>query len=122
MTTLTIPSYIISLFGEEIKNIHTQLLSQIANDYNIDEKELLERYISDVDIISQDIEKLKISKIRKYNTNMCKEDQCIARVNKGTQCQRSKQFEQFCFIHQKAQPFGDIHSKIVQKKKKNVLY
>lgn len=104
MTTISIPSYIVSLFADEISEVHNKLLQQISTDYNIDLKELQTKYLPNVDIINSDKEKIKISRTKPKKIE--KTLQCIAMTKQNTKCACKKINEHFCYFHQKNQPNG----------------
>lgn len=107
MSTLVVPSFIVSLFSKEILHIHEELLLDISKRYNISYEDLEKRYLSKVDIISNNLEKINIAKKREYNKNLPKTKQCIALTKNNSQCLRSKgTHDQFCIIHMNNQPYG----------------
>jgi len=67
------------------------ILIKISQDYNIHLEDLLNKYLDD-------------------NTKQNIENQCIAKMKKGTQCHRKKRKNcNFCSFHYKSLPFGTIY-------------
>lgn len=97
MKTTIIPKLIVNLFKNEIQKIHKMLLYEISKDYNIDLKELENKYLCDLNINNDNIQ---IIKKRSYNTNLPEEKQCIAYNAKNERCKRSKgSHDKYCPIH-----------------------
>lgn len=87
MNTTIIPKFIVNLFKNEIQKIHKMLLYEISKDYNINLKELENKYICEININD---DKIQIIKKRNYNTNLLEEKRCTAFNAKNERCQRSK--------------------------------
>lgn len=111
MSTLVVPSFIVSLFTKEIFHVHEELLLDISKTYEIPYEELKNKYLPNVDIISNNLEKINIAKKREYNKNLPKNKQCIALTKNNSQCLRSKgSHKSFCIIHINNQPYGTLPS------------
>ena len=109
MSTLVVPSFIVSLFTKEIFHIHEELLHDISKQYNIPYEDLENRYLPKLDVISNNLEKVNIAKKREYNKNLPKTKQCIALTKNQSQCLRSKgSHDHFCIIHMNNQPYGTL--------------
>lgn len=109
MCTLSVPSFIISLFTKEVMKVHEDLLQDMSKQYDIPFEELQKRYIPNIQIISNQLEKVNISKKRQYNKNLPPHKRCFALTKENKQCVRSKgQHERFCIIHENHQPYGTI--------------
>lgn len=83
---------IIDLFKEQINNIKINLIKKIAEDYGLDEKELIKKYTCDIEVISKSLENIEITKKHKYCSKVKEEYRCEARVfNKGNggRCKRA---------------------------------
>lgn len=112
MSTLVVPSFIVSLFTNEIFHIHEQLLLDISKTYEIPFEELKRKYLPEIDVISNNLEKINIVKKREYNKNLPSTKQCIALTKNKYQCLRSKGCHvHFCIIHKNNQPYGTINDK-----------
>ena len=109
MSTLIVPSFIVSLFTKEIYHVHEQLLFDISKTYKIPFEDLKKKYLPEVDVISNNLEKISIVKKREYNKNLPSTKQCIALTKNQSQCLRSKGSHlNFCIIHMNNQPYGTI--------------
>jgi hypothetical protein len=119
MTNTVIPSFIVKIFEKELTDIKLNLLKQISKDYELDLKELEDKYLPKLKIIPESEEKIKIIKTRNYNLNLPEEDRCMAKTKENKQCMRSKQDEsKYCTIHQLYCPYGNINEKTKIKNKK----
>ena len=97
MNTTILPKFIVNLFKNEIQKIHKMLLYEISKDYNINLKELENKYICEININD---DKIQIIKKRNYNTNLLEEKRCTAFNAKNERCQRSKgSHDTYCPIH-----------------------
>ena len=121
MNTTIIPRFIVKLFAQEIERVHNKLLEKIAKDYNLNENELKQKYISNIDVSK---EKIQIVKKRDYNINLTDEKRCMALNSRHKRCQRSKgTHNMFCPIHQKTNKYGVVGDAVVPTKKKwNKIY
>ena len=70
MSNLVVPSFIVSLFTKEICNVHNELLLDISKTYGISYEELQKRYLPNVNVVSNELEKITISKKRDYKKNL----------------------------------------------------
>ena len=102
MASTELPVFVKSIFQNEINKIKINLIKQIANDYYLDEEELIKEYACDINIISKKMENIEIVKKNKYNNDISKNHRCLARVynnGKGGQCKRSKNIDNLCTLH-----------------------
>lgn len=131
MTTPLVPDFIVKLFEKEITAINYKILETICSTYSIDfgqAKETLKNKLNiNLDIITNDICKMKITKKRSYGKKTLTENRCIGRVyhilnNDFAQCIRKKQDGcNTCKTHSQRCPYGTIHDpepelKAVQKR------
>ena len=87
-----LPGFISSLFENQINIIKTNLIKLISKDYNLNEEELINKYIHNVEYINKNLERIEITKKRNYCKNIQNNNYCMARVfNKGNggRCKRS---------------------------------
>ena len=111
MSTLFIPKCIVSLFADQIKEIHKKLLSEISQDYKIPLTELEQKYIFSFNVIPESEQKIDIIKRRSYNINLQESHRCIALNSKGLQCKRSKvSSRDLCAIHMSHNKYGTINN------------
>tara|TARA_Y100000591_G_C21767287_1_gene663528 strand:- start:224 stop:637 length:414 start_codon:yes stop_codon:yes gene_type:complete len=102
MSSTDLPLFVKGIFEKEINNIKINLIKHIAKDYSLNEEELIKKYTCDIEIINKKIENIQITKKNNYNSNLNKEDRCLARVynnGKGAQCKRSKKHDDLCTLH-----------------------
>mgnify|MGYP006099314013 CR=1 FL=1 len=102
MTSIELPIFVTTIFQTEINKIKLNLIKQIAEDYYLDEEELIKEYACDINIISSKMENIEIVKKNKYNNDISKNHRCLARVynnGKGGQCKRSKNVDNLCTLH-----------------------
>ena len=102
MTSVELPNFVIGIFQNEVNKIKINLIKQIAKDFHLDEEELIEQYTCDMKIINKNLENIQISRKNNYNSNIDKDDRCLARVynnGKGAQCKRSKNEDDLCTLH-----------------------
>ena len=59
---ISIPTFVKDLFKQEINNIKIKLVEKIAEEYDLDEEELKEKYICDIKMISKSLENVQITK------------------------------------------------------------
>lgn len=99
---ISIPTFIKDLFKQEINNIKINLIKNIAEDYELDEEELKEKYICDIEMISKSIENIQIVKKHKYSSNIDIKYRCNARTwnnGSGARCKRAKSENGLCTMH-----------------------
>jgi hypothetical protein len=89
--------------GDIIRNKINDIIIAISVDYNLDEGELLNKYLPNIQI-NQENTKIK-RKRKKISTELC----CIGRKQFGEQCtRRKKDGSEFCGSHMKSLPYGRI--------------
>lgn len=99
---IPIPTFIKDLFKQEINNIKIKLIKEIADDYDLDEDELKEKYICNVEMISKSLENVQITKKHKYCSKVDTKYRCTARTwnnGAGGRCKRSQNENELCTLH-----------------------
>ena len=99
---ISIPTFIKDLFKNEINNIKINLIKKIAEDYDLDKDELLNKYVCDVEMISKSLENIQIVKKHSYASNVDENYRCNARVwnnGSGSRCKRSVNENGLCTLH-----------------------
>jgi len=99
---IPIPLFIKDLFKQEINNIKIKLIEKIAEEYDLDEDELKDRYICDVEMISKSLENVQISKKHKYGSKVDTKHRCNARTwnnGAGGRCKRTQNENELCTLH-----------------------
>ena len=99
---ISIPTFIKDLFKNEINNIKINLIKKIAEDYDLDEDELLDKYVCDVEMISKSLENIQIIKKHSYASKVDINYRCNARVwnnGSGSRCKRSVNEDGLCTLH-----------------------
>lgn len=99
---IPIPTFIKDLFKQEINNIKIKLIKEIADDYDLDEDELKEKYICNVEMISKSLENVQITKKHKYCSKVDTKYRCTARTwnnGSGGRCKRSQNENELCTLH-----------------------
>jgi hypothetical protein len=102
--SFNIPECVFSLLNDEIKRIKKELIEEIAEDYNLDEKELIDKYLSNnLKLISKKEEKIKILHKGNYNKHLKKDskERCTSITKSGKRClNRAKELD-LCYKHLK---------------------
>jgi hypothetical protein len=99
---IPIPTFIKDLFKQEINNIKIDLIKKIAEDYELDEEEMKDKYICDIEMISKSLENIQITKKHKYASNIDIKYRCNARTwnnGAGGRCKRGQSENGLCTIH-----------------------
>jgi hypothetical protein len=87
-----LPGFITHLFENEINKIKINLIKNIAKDHQLNEEELINKYITNINFINKNLEKIQITKKREYCNNKKNNDLCVARVfnnGNGARCKRT---------------------------------
>ena len=86
-----------------IKKKMNDVINAIALDYNLDEQELITKYLPKNQIIQDD------TKTKRKRKLIPKDDCCVGRKQFGEQCtRRKKDNSEFCGSHMKSLPYGRI--------------
>ena len=105
-----IPQDIFKIFNDEISTI----LNSISIDYDIDDKELIEKYAPNVLNMS-----IKLGVKKRNKRVLPNEVRCMGRKIDGEQCTRSRRNGcEYCLSHQKSLPHGRIDDNNYVKKVK----
>jgi|TARA_B110000259_G_scaffold187788_1_gene243335 hypothetical protein len=99
---IPIPLFIKDLFKQEINNIKIKLIEKIADDYNLNELELKEKYLCDIEMISKSLENVQITKKHKYGSKVDTKHRCEARTwnnGVGGRCKRVQNQDGLCTLH-----------------------
>lgn len=123
---IPIPTFIKDLFKQEINNIKIKLIKEIADDYDLDEDELKEKYICNVEMISKSLENVQITKKHKYCSKVDTKYRCTARTwnnGAGGRCKRSQNENELCTLHNNyKKEYGKLkYSLITEPKPKDVF-
>lgn len=123
------PAFIFDILNKELYSIHEAMLQKIAVKYKIDIDELTKEFLTPLNIIDENLEKVVIYKKQQKKTIPNNENRCCARVwnrGKGGQCTRAcKSNSLFCSQHVEVRRHGvitEIPSKDIFCKKKNSIY
>jgi hypothetical protein len=95
-----------------IKNNLQDILVKVALEYELDEEELKEKYLTDIAIdsteSSTDSDRKSVNK--RTRKAIPPESRCMAKVASGNQCRRSKkgEYSDYCGGHATSRPYGRI--------------
>ena len=114
MTAPMIPDYILTLYENEIRKVVKKCIVRISeeNDLNVASLESQIADIISLEIVSEDFEKVTITKKIARKKIVSDEERCVARVKRTgvfSQCTRcSASSSMLCKIHTKKTPWGQI--------------
>lgn len=98
MTSVVFPYYITRQLEKEIERAKTTLLKEIANEYSLNETELLRKYL-----VPAKKKQLRIAATdpqKAYNSDASPDVLCEQITKKGSRCRRSKcNNTMYCSIH-----------------------
>tara|TARA_A100001015_G_C14890701_1_gene672286 strand:+ start:395 stop:862 length:468 start_codon:yes stop_codon:yes gene_type:complete len=104
MEELTVHSSIQSISHDMLKLLQKTcvlMLQQIFNDYQIDTEFTCDEIVST--LLQEKIEKTVLQ-----STDISIKNRCLAKKKDGTQCKRKQKYNQYCGVHCKSQPYGNI--------------
>ena len=101
------------VFKTHLKDTISEILDQIAQEHNIDNEELKDKYLPTLDSTElelNDTENDAIKKRKKPRKAIPESSRCMAKVANGGQCQRRKkgEYSEYCGQHASSRPYGRV--------------
>ena len=109
---MEVPEFLFHLLDQELQRIQEELLEKVADRYKLDIATLREEFITPLQIIPQETEKVFLCKKQKGRQLPNDDVRCTARIwnrGKGGQCTRFRKGEYaFCCQHIEKRKHGTI--------------
>lgn len=109
---MDVPAFIFDLLNQELQRVQEELLERVAEKYRLSSKELVQEFLTPLEIVPEKKEKVIVCKKQKGRALPPDETRCNARIwnrGKGGQCTRfRKEGNAFCCQHLEKRKHGTI--------------
>lgn len=109
---MDVPAFIFDVLNQELQRVQEELLEKVAQKYHLPYPELVESFLTPLEILPEKSEKVFLCKKQKGRALPPEERRCMARIwnrGKGGQCTRArKEGDAFCCQHLEKRKHGVI--------------